>query len=53
MGSLSGVFDWDFFWGVFGFILKLVAPFLMLVVAIFAVGLLIAGIVHAVRNRGT
>ncbi|GAA0471838.1 PTS ascorbate transporter subunit IIC [Alkalibacillus silvisoli] len=50
MGSLQGVFDWDFFWGTFGFILQLVAPFLMLVIAIFAVGLLLVAVVNAVRN---
>jgi len=50
MSSLEGVFDWNFFWGVFGFILRLVAPFLMLVIAIFAVGLLLYGVIAAVRH---
>lgn len=52
MESLAGVFDWDFFWGVFGFLLKIVSPFVMLVIAIFAVGLLIGGVISAIRQRG-
>jgi len=52
VGSLSSVFDWSFFWGVFAFLLKTVAPFLMLVIAIFAVGLLLRGVISAIRNRG-
>lgn len=51
MSSLSDVFDWNFFWGVFGFLLKIVAPFVMLVVAIMAVGLLIRAVVAAIRNN--
>ncbi|WP_175615922.1 PTS ascorbate transporter subunit IIC [Piscibacillus halophilus] len=51
MSSLTGVFDWDFFWGIFGFMLQLVAPFVMLIIGIYAVGLLIQGIVRAIRNR--
>lgn len=51
MESLSNVFDWNFFWGVFGFFLKTVSPFVMLVVAISAVGLLIAGVIGAIRTR--
>lgn len=50
MGSLSGVWDFDFLWSVFGFILKLVAPFVLIVVAIIAVGLLLVLIVEAVRQ---
>lgn len=51
MSSLSGVFDWSFFWGTYGFMLKIAAPFVMLVVAIIAVGLLINAIVSAVKAR--
>ncbi|MDP4086017.1 MAG: PTS ascorbate transporter subunit IIC [Bacillota bacterium] len=51
MSSLSNVFDWDFFWGTFGFLLKTVSPFVMLVVAIAAVGLLLAAVISAVRGK--
>jgi len=53
MSSLSNVFDWDFFWGIFGFFMKIVAPFIMLIVGIYAVGLLLKQIIGAIRgNRG-
>ncbi|MFC4323681.1 PTS ascorbate transporter subunit IIC [Litchfieldia salsa] len=51
MDSLSNVFDWSFFWGVYGFMLKIASPFVMLIVAIIAVGLLIGGIISAIRQR--
>jgi ascorbate-specific PTS system EIIC-type component UlaA len=47
---LSGVWDWTFFWDTFGFILKTVASFLMIVVAIIAVGMLLQVVIKAVRN---
>lgn len=50
MGSLSGVWDFDFLWSTFGFILKLVAPFVLIVVAIIAVGLLLKMVIEAVRQ---
>lgn len=50
MSSLSNVFDWNFFWGVFGFLLKTVAPFIMLIVAIIAVGLLLGVVIKAVKG---
>jgi len=53
MGSLSGVWDWDFMWSTFGFILKLVAPFIMIIVAIVAVGLLLSLVIKAVKQRGS
>lgn len=53
MGSLSGVWDWDFMWSTFGFILKLVAPFIMIIVAIVAVGLLLSLVIKSVKQRGT
>lgn len=53
MGSLSGVWDWDFMWSTFGFILKLVSPFVMIIVAIVAVGLLLALVIKAVKQRGS
>lgn len=48
--NLSGVWDWSFFWDSFGFFLRSVAPFLMLIVAIIAVGLLLLVVIRAVRN---
>ncbi|MGG5253534.1 PTS ascorbate transporter subunit IIC [Neobacillus sp. SM06] len=51
MSGLSNVFDWDFFWGTFGFILKTVSPFIMLIVAIIAVGLLLYFVIAAIRQR--
>lgn len=53
MGSLSGVWDWDFMWSTFGFILKLVSPFVMIIVAIVAVGLLLGLVIRAVKQRGS
>lgn len=50
--DLANVFDWSFFWGVFGFLMSVASPFVMLSVAISAVGLLIFVIVRAVRNKG-
>ena len=52
MGNLSGVWDWDFMWSTFGFILKLVSPFIMIIVAIVAVGLLLTLVIKAVKSRG-
>lgn len=49
--NLSGVWDWDFFWNTFGFILKTVASFLMIIVAIIAVGMLLRVVIAAVRNK--
>ena len=51
MGNMGDVFDWSFFWGVFSFFLKTVAPFLMLIIAIFAVGWLLKMVVSAVKNK--
>ncbi|MBU8905571.1 PTS ascorbate transporter subunit IIC [Desertibacillus haloalkaliphilus] len=51
MESLGNVWDFSFFWNVFGFLLQLVAPFVMIIVAIIAVGLLLAGVIYAIRNR--
>lgn len=48
--NLSGVWDWTFFWNTFGFILKTVASFLMIIVAIIAVGMLLQVVINAVRN---
>lgn len=48
--NLAGVWDWTFFWETFGFILKTVASFLMIIVAIIAVGMLLQVVIRAVRN---
>lgn len=51
--DLNGVWDWSFFWSSFGFILKTVASFVMIIVAIMAVGLLLKVVFDAVRaSRG-
>lgn len=50
MPDLSSAFDWSFFWGVFGFLMKIVGPFVMLTVAIISVGLLIYAVIRAVRS---
>ncbi|HHY72267.1 MAG TPA: PTS ascorbate transporter subunit IIC [Bacillus bacterium] len=49
--NMGNVFDWSFFWGTFGFLMGVAGPFVMLSVAISAVGLLIFVIVRAVRNK--
>lgn len=48
--NLSGVWDWTFFWDTFGFVLRTVANFLMIIVAIVAVGMLLNVVIKAVRN---
>lgn len=48
--NLSSVWDWNFFWDNFGYILKIAAPFVMIVVAIIAVGMLLQVVINAVRN---
>lgn len=48
MLDLEKVWDFDFMWDVFAFILKVVAPFLMIIIAILAVGALLVMVVKAV-----
>jgi len=48
--NLSGVWDWTFYWDTFGFILRTVANFLMIIVGIIAVGMLLDVVIKAVRN---
>ncbi len=48
--DVSNVWDWSFFWDSFGFILRLVASFLMIVVAIIAVGMLLKVVINAIRE---
>ncbi|PAF20061.1 PTS ascorbate transporter subunit IIC [Terribacillus saccharophilus] len=51
--NLSGVWDWSFFWDGFDFFLRAVSPFVMIIVAIIAAGLLIYTIIKAVKaSRG-
>lgn len=49
MEDLSGVWDFTFFWDVFGYLLNSASPFVMITVAILAVGLLIWAIITAVK----
>lgn len=49
MGNMSGVWDFDFLWSTFGWLLKMVAPFVIILVAIIAVGLLLKVVIEAVR----
>ena len=52
--NLADIWDWSFFWDSFGFNLKTVSNFIMIIVAILAVGMLVKIIIQAVRsgNRG-
>lgn len=50
MGNMSGVWDFDFLWSTFGWLLKLVSPFVVILVAIIAVGLLLKVVIEAVRS---
>lgn len=48
MTDLANVWDFSFMWDVFAYILKIAAPFVMIIVAIIAVGMLLYMIVNAV-----
>jgi len=52
--DIGNVWDWDLLWDTFAYILKIVAPFLMILIAILAVGALlimvVTAVVKAVRN---
>lgn len=50
MLDLGNVWDFDFMWDTFAFLLKIVAPFLMIIVAILAVGMLLTLVVVAVKK---
>lgn len=50
MLDLANVWDFDFMWSTFVFILKTVAPFLMIIIAILGVGLLLLMVVRAVKS---
>lgn len=49
-GNLSNVWDWSFFWDTFGFLLRIVSPFQLIMIAILAVGLLLAVVILAARK---
>lgn len=51
MGNLSNVWDFSFFWGIFAFLLQTVAPFVLIIIAIVAVGLLLKVVIRAIRER--
>lgn len=48
---MSGIWDWGFFWEAFEFFLKIAATFLLIVVAIVAVGMLLTVVINAIRGR--
>lgn len=49
--NLSGVWDWTFFWNTFGFLLKTVATFLLIIVAIKGVGMLLEAVIGALMTK--
>jgi len=50
MLQLRDIWDFDFMWDTFAFLLKLVAPFLMIIIAILGVGALLIIVVIAVKK---
>lgn len=48
MFDIGNVFDWELMWDTFAYLLKIVAPFLMIIIAILAVGALLSMVVIAV-----
>jgi hypothetical protein len=49
--NLSDVWDWAFFWSMFRNFVATGGPFIMIIVAIHAMGLILLMIVKAVRSR--
>lgn len=49
--NVSDVFDWSFFWQMFRNFVATGSPFLMIIVAISAAGMLMMIIIGAVRGR--
>ena len=49
MLDLRNVWDFDYMWEIFAFLLKVVAPFVMIIIAILGVGALIYLVVKAVK----
>lgn len=50
MVNLGNLWDFSFMWDTFAFLLKVVAPFLMIVIAVLAVGALLYIVVGAVKQ---
>ncbi|MEK4427616.1 PTS ascorbate transporter subunit IIC [Solibacillus sp. FSL K6-1523] len=50
MLDIENVWDWSFMWDTFAFILKIVAPFLMIIIAILGVGAMLFMVVKAVAE---
>ena len=50
MLDLRNVWDFTLMWDTFAFLLKIVAPFLMIIIAILGVGALLIIVVRAVKN---
>lgn len=50
MFDLGNVWNFDLMWDTFFFILKVVAPFVMIIIAILGVGLLVKMVVGAVKE---
>lgn len=46
------VWDWNFFWAIFKNILSSAAPFMEIVIAVIAVGLVLVAIVRAIKGMG-
>lgn len=50
MYDLENVWNFDFMWDNFFFILKVVAPFVLIIVGILGVGLLLTMVIGAVKE---
>lgn len=50
MMDLTNIWDYDLLWDTFAFILRIAAPFLMIIIAIIGVGMLLKAIVGAVKK---
>lgn len=48
MFNVGDLWDMDFMWDTFAFILKIAAPFLLIIIAILGVGALLVMVVKAV-----
>jgi len=48
--DIGNVWDFDLMWDTFAYILKIVAPFLMIIIAILGVGALLYMVVVAVKK---
>ncbi|WP_249649177.1 PTS ascorbate transporter subunit IIC [Lysinibacillus sp. D4B2_S17] len=50
MFDIGNVWDFDLRWDTFAYVLKIVAPFLMIIIAILGVGALLYMVVVAVKK---